>query len=148
MRAWLPLLLLAGLGACSSSATDGGSASFAGGDPGGGGKSGGTGEGAPSSSDGNGGGAPQSGILTAGAWDDNRNFDFFTAYATSMAGSLRGLPSFSKDERAAARVRFTTQPSAQRTLDVALLIDTTGSMGDELTYIQSEIGAIAGTIQD
>lgn len=46
--------------------------------------------------------------------------------------------------RGGQKVTFTTAQQAQaaRKLDLMLVIDTTGSMGDEIRYLQSELGAI------
>ncbi|MBX3217966.1 MAG: VWA domain-containing protein [Labilithrix sp.] len=100
--------------------------------------------GAPSSS-GTPGSQPQTGLLTAGVWDDNLNFDFFTKYV-QLGGTSAGLPSFSAEERAAANQRW-AQRTGSTELDVTFLIDTTGSMGDELSYLQNEIDGIAQTIK-
>lgn len=151
---------LAALAGCSSTTTD---SSYAeGGDRSGAPASNGSGDfsggsetstapgssGAPSSgTDGNGGPVSQpapDGQLTAGVWDDNLNFDFFTKYITTQ-GQKSGLPIFSPDERTAAKNKF-AQRGAVSELDVAFLVDTTGSMSDELAYIQKELSSIAGDI--
>jgi hypothetical protein len=86
------------------------------------------------------------GILTAGAWDDNRNFDLFLDYRKN-AQSLAGVPPFTEGEHKDAFNVFGAARSARQTLDVALVIDTTGSMGDEMAYVQSEFVALYTTIQ-
>lgn len=163
-RTLASVLALAALAGCSAAATD--STAFAGGENANAGRapSDGTGSvsnGAPSgggtsSSSGaepapdTGGpqpGSTQSGQLTAGVWDDNLNFEFFTKYAAGAEASLSGLPIFGAAERTAARDKF-NQRSAKAQLDVAVLFDTTGSMGDELTYLQTEIDAIAQSIAE
>jgi len=58
---------------------------------------------------------------------------------------LPGLLDFAPTEHTAAQVR--TQPVAHTTLDVSLVVDTTGSMGDELSYLQTEFLAISSTIE-
>jgi hypothetical protein len=88
----------------------------------------------------------QSGQLTAGVWDDNLNFDFYMQYVAETS-SLAGLPSFSLGEREAARDRALAPRGPLNELDVAVLFDTTGSMGDELSYLQSEVSAIAQRIK-
>lgn len=87
----------------------------------------------------------QAGQLTAGVWDDNLNFDFFSKYAASSELQLRGLPIFNGAERTGAKDKFATRAAKQQ-LDVAFLFDTTGSMGDELSYLTAEIDAIADSI--
>ncbi|MEJ7602828.1 MAG: vWA domain-containing protein [Kofleriaceae bacterium] len=87
---------------------------------------------------------PQSGQLTAGVWDDNLNFSFFEAYAARI-GTTQDLGVFGNAEQRAARDLF-AQQTARDELDIQLVIDTTGSMGDELKYLQSELVAIAGQV--
>lgn len=93
-----------------------------------------------------GGEAPQAGTLTAGVWDDNLNFDFFKKYLDSSA-NLSGLLSFSLAERESAMQRWTVKRTSNTELDVAFLIDVTGSMGDELRYLQTEVDGIAQRIK-
>jgi hypothetical protein len=88
---------------------------------------------------------PGTGILTAGVWDDNLNFDFFTKFVSLSEPMLTGLPSFSIQERQTAKTKW-SQRVGSTELDITFLIDTTGSMGDELAYLQSEIDGIAQTI--
>jgi hypothetical protein len=163
---------------------------------------------------------PQAGLLTAGTWDDNLNFDFFKSYRTkAKASQLPGLPDASIDDRlvvmvsrpdgtpvAGARVSLSggqaelahtqtgadgrallfpaaagvaagapmdisaeiagvRQSVAARSgdllvtlplgaaagpvagLDVAVVIDTTGSMGDEIAYLQSELLNISAAVR-
>ena len=89
---------------------------------------------------------PQAGQLTAGGWDDNLNFDFYKKYL-SLSGdpSTNGLPSFTLDERDAARLQL-AQRTPKTELDLTFLLDTTGSMGDELAYLQGELDGIAQSI--
>ena len=88
-----------------------------------------------------GGRGPQAGQLTAGVWDDNRNFDFWKPYQAGFVREHgRDFAMFSEEELLAA-----SRPppaSAKRELDVQLVLDTTGSMGDELSYLQSELDGI------
>jgi hypothetical protein len=88
------------------------------------------------------------GILTVGAWDDNRNFDRFTEFrAELLQSSLSGVPGFSDEEHAAANDVFCGDREPNQTLDVSLVIDVTGSMGDELSYLQTEFLAISQAIE-
>ena len=87
---------------------------------------------------------PQAGQLTAGIWDDNRNFDFWKPYAvrfTENHGS--DFVMFTQRELEDARAAAAAQQAAHTELDVQLVLDTTGSMGDELSYLQSEFDSIA-----
>ena len=85
----------------------------------------------------------QAGQLTAGVWDDNLNYDFFNSYLQTVSGG--GL--FSKAERDAAHARASAIPSAKTELDVAIVLDTTSSMADEIKYLQAEFDSIATTIK-
>lgn len=98
-------------------------------------------DGAPSSSGSSSstGGSGTAGLLTAGVWDDNVNYDHFVDYRD---GSASHLP-FTADEQDAAHERFGGQRAGHVRLDVALVIDTTGSMSDELSYLQTELDSIA-----
>lgn len=178
--------------------------------------------GAPSSGGGAGSGTePQPGQLTAGAWDDNLNFDFYLSYAKKIEETkLAGLPQVPREDRlrievvdgagsalggarvivkagatavfdgptatdghvdvyptwaavaAGAKLEISASAGASSgtttvtagehvaklaiagstatapaALDVALVIDTTGSMGDEISYLRTEVGAIASGVR-
>lgn len=91
---------------------------------------------------------PQAGQLTAGVWDDNVNYDFFRPYqARFVQNQGRDFAMFSEREVAAARELATAQPSPRTDLDVQLVLDTTGSMGDELRYLQGEFDGIAAQVR-
>ncbi len=92
-------------------------------------------------------GTAQPGTLTAGVWDDNRNFDFFSAYRKGMYQSQApALPPFTLAEVKEAYERFLQTPGPKQTLDVSLVIDTTGSMSDEIGYLQAEFAALSDAI--
>jgi len=151
---WALVLGALALGGCSSTTTASDS-SYEGASRGeGGGSSGGMNAGtAAPSGDGTGGtsssgsttgtgvpGGPQSGTLTAGVWDDTLNFDFFKKYYDANTyGRI-----FTWLEHDAAKLRAVQSPKQQ--LDVGVVFDTTGSMGDELRYLQSEMDSIATTL--
>ena len=84
------------------------------------------------------------GVLTAGIWDDGLNYPFFSGYI-AVHPQIAGDPGFTMADYAAAHAA-----SAQRTpravVDAALVLDTTGSMGDEIAYLTAEFAAIAGAI--
>ena len=86
------------------------------------------------------------GILTAGAWDDSRNLERFLAYRDELAAEqMAGMPASEEQAHRDAAARA-LEPVEHATLDIALVIDTTGSMGDELAYLQTEFDAIAAAI--
>lgn len=85
--------------------------------------------------------AMQSRVMTVGTVDDNADAK---AYATALErlGVTHGLPGIEAEmwQMAPPKQRHVAQP---RSLDVALVIDTTGSMGDELEYLKVELRDIA-----
>ncbi len=110
------------------------------------GDSGEAGEAVSSGGEGHEGSEVQPGTLTAGAWDDNRNYEHFVSYL-AQTGQLAGRFDFTEAERTAAQQLFAGDRAPNKTLDVSLVIDTTGSMGDEIDYLQAELGAISKSIQ-
>jgi hypothetical protein len=81
-------------------------------------------------------------------WDDNRNFDFFKPYASTFrARNGQDFAMFAEQELTTARDAANGQQSPRNELDVQLILDTTGSMGDELAYLQSEFDAIAARVK-
>jgi hypothetical protein len=91
---------------------------------------------------------PQSGQLTAGIWDDNRNFEFWKPYQVRFTESHgNDFAMFSRQELESARAEANAQHEARTELDVQLVLDTTGSMGDELRYLQSEFDSIATQVR-
>ncbi len=196
---WLFILLGAG---CGDAGYYGGSDSTGGDRTSGGGSQGGAG----------------GGTLTAGAWDDNLDFDYYQRYLQA-SGALAGAPDIPRGDRMQIRVTdgagrpipaaavtvarggevlfaaptggeggvlffpawagadgadltiTAARGGASRTvaahagdpslaialdgaaappasLDVALVLDTTGSMGDEIAYLSDELQHIAGAIAD
>jgi hypothetical protein len=91
---------------------------------------------------------PRAGQLTAGVWDDNANFDFWKPYATNFARA-RGsdFAMFAEQEILTSRDAAKSGGAPHGDIDIQLILDTTGSMGDELAYLQSEFDAIASKIR-
>jgi hypothetical protein len=90
----------------------------------------------------------QAGQLTAGVWDDNRNFERFMGFRKPMyADQLSGLLGFSDTDHEDANELFKDLPGKKQALDIALVIDTTGSMGDEIQYLQTEVTSISMRIE-
>ncbi len=160
------------------------------------------------------------GTLTAGVWDDNLNFEFFSSYLSTV--TLGGVPTFSRNDRVVFRLHSASGaplvgahveisqtgsrlvavdsaadgtvvflPSfmgatdqapldvtvtavggaqthkqvpptaamyevtvdqapdqAETGIDIAIVLDTTGSMGDEIGYLQSEVDSIATDVSN
>lgn len=93
-------------------------------------------------------GSIASGVMTAAVWDDNENFDLFLGYKRQVVASgIQGLLPFTMAEHEAAAHATDGSAVPKQSLDISLVIDTTGSMGDELGYLQREFDALAATIQ-
>lgn len=91
---------------------------------------------------------PRSGQLTAGVWDDNRNFEFWKPYQRQFIESHGAdFAMFSGNELESALSAANAQQAGRTELDVQLVLDTTGSMGDELSYLQSEFDSIATQVR-
>lgn len=92
---------------------------------------------------------PPAGALWAGIWDDNLNLD--------ATGSSLGMPAmenqsvgaleFTDAEREAARAHADQGHASRARIDVALVLDTTGSMEDELDYLKRHVGSLWSGIQ-
>jgi hypothetical protein len=76
------------------------------------------------------------GVLTAGVWDDNLNFEAYLRFVAANE-AVEGNPPFRADERAEAH-DHSRDRGAARALDVVVVIDTTGSMGDEIGYLRAD----------
>jgi Mg-chelatase subunit ChlD len=86
------------------------------------------------------------GVLTAGVWDDNRNLDMFLSFSAKQYATQRtGLLPFTDQDYRAAKLKFGQAAPKQR-LDIALILDATGSMGDEIRYLQKEFSALTSSI--
>lgn len=91
---------------------------------------------------------PQGGLLTAGVWDDNRNFEHFKPFAEGFMQNGQDFSFFSMSEMLAARDRSVAKQNPKTDLDVQLVIDTTGSMGDELRFLQGEFLTIVSRLHE
>lgn len=95
--------------------------------------------------DGQGGGG--AGTLTAGVWDDNLNFDRFKQFVDEHA-QLPGRPALTDEEQTAAASAASTRTSTRTGLDLVFLIDATGSMSDEIAYLQLELDGVSSRISE
>ncbi len=88
------------------------------------------------------------GVLTAGIWDDALNYSFFDKYLATTA-AVPGAPAFSSAEYDAAAAEFAPgRRSPHSAVDAAIVLDTTGSMGDELRYLTAEFAGISKAVAD
>jgi hypothetical protein len=101
---------------------------------------------------GSGNGQVEWGILTAGTFDDALNSEHFAKY---WAEVLTPDPYGSEDPSQLQWPKFEDLPTGERfdgvaktALDLSFVVDVTGSMGDELAYINAELGHIVGAVKD
>lgn len=86
---------------------------------------------------------PAPGLLTAGVWDDNLNYGGFADFYDSSVPECLDI-SLAEHDQANAAFR---DRAAKSKLDIALVLDLTGSMGDEIDYLKVELDAIAEDIK-
>jgi len=85
---------------------------------------------------------PPAGVLTAADWDDNLYTGLLNSYfQNEVSDALKQ----SKIESLDTVSRWVASPSA---IDLNLLIDTTGSMGDEISFLKSEIESIVEEVKE
>ena len=91
---------------------------------------------------------PQPGVLTAAVWDDVANwsqYQRFVGRAEENSWNPWGLELTQLQRRPA---QPDGRPRAQRrALDLGFLVDATGSMGDEMTFLQTELKDIVRRVR-
>ena len=91
---------------------------------------------------------PKPGVLTAAVWDDSQHwpeYDRFLGRASENSWNPWGLDVRRQNVRpirGEPRAR-----STRRALDLGFLVDATGSMGDEMTFLQSELKDIVRRVR-
>ena len=87
-----------------------------------------------------GGQEPRPGVLTAAVWDDAEHWKQYTRFlgrARENSWNPWGLDVGQTRIRPVQQVSRSRSP--RRALDIGFLVDATGSMGDEMTFLQSEL---------
>jgi Mg-chelatase subunit ChlD len=95
-----------------------------------------------------GGQEPRPGVLTAAVWDDTEHWSQYTRFlgrARENAWNPWGLDVGQTRIRPAQQVSRSRSP--RRALDIGFLVDATGSMGDEMTFLQSELKDIVRRVR-
>ena len=82
----------------------------------------------------------QSNILTAGSFDDRNDVALFSRVWDESSIASMQIPALGRSNWRGLQKKATT--SAHDVLQLALVVDTTGSMGDELEYLKAEFRAI------
>lgn len=89
----------------------------------------------------------ETGALVAGIWDDHLNYDWFTARNPVPQAERNDVLPVTEAELLAAHERAMNATRRHEQLDIALVLDTTGSMGDELDYLKAQLGYLWDQIE-
>jgi hypothetical protein len=85
-------------------------------------------------------------MLTAGSFDDALNLDIFSEYFGSSGLAQTKIDQLDQPQWKNLIPTFTNQN--YKKLDLTFVIDVTGSMSDELSYLQKEIDKIASDVAE
>jgi len=91
---------------------------------------------------------PQPGVLTAAVWDDVANwsqYQRFVGRAEENSWNPWGLELTQLQQR--PERTHDRQRAHRRALDLGFLVDATGSMGDEMTFLQTELKDIVRRVR-
>ena len=91
---------------------------------------------------------PSPGVLTAAAWDDAANWPQYTKFLDRARENAWNMWDLEVDQSTVHRISNDEPRRApRRALDMGFLVDATGSMGDEMTYLQSELKDIVRRVR-
>jgi len=91
---------------------------------------------------------PSPGVLTAAVWNDAEHWQQYTRFLSRARENAWNPWGLDVGEPRAQRVRVEVRPrSPRRALDLGFLVDATGSMGDEMSFLQSEIKDIVRRVR-
>ena len=91
---------------------------------------------------------PRPGVLTAAVWDDAQHWSQYSRFLDRAKENSWNPWGLEVGENAVRPVRsIVRKPSARRALDLGFLVDATGSMGDEMTFLQSEVKDIVRRVR-
>jgi len=91
---------------------------------------------------------PSAGVLTAAVWEDAAHWPEYLRFlrrADERSWNPWGLDVGQATVRPASDVR--RQRSSRRALDLGFLVDATGSMGDEMMFLQTELADIVRRVR-
>ena len=91
---------------------------------------------------------PRPGVLTAAAWDDAAHWSQYSRFLRRAQENSWNPWGLDVGQGMVRPVRNAERPrSVRRALDVGFLVDATGSMGDEMTFLQSELKDIVRRVR-
>jgi Mg-chelatase subunit ChlD len=91
---------------------------------------------------------PSPGVLTAASWDDAEHWSQYSRFLRRAKENSWNPWGLNVGQATLRPVRRDVRPRApRRALDVGFLVDATGSMGDEMTFLQSELKDIVRRVR-
>jgi Mg-chelatase subunit ChlD len=91
---------------------------------------------------------PRPGVLTAAVWDDSQHWPQYSRFLKRAGDNSWNPWGLDVGQTTVKPVRFESRRrSSRRAVDIGFLVDATGSMGDEMTFLQSEIKDIVRRVR-
>ena len=91
---------------------------------------------------------PRPGVLTAASWDDVAHWSQYTKFLNRARENAWNPWGLEVDRPTVYHVSHDqSDPATRRALDMGFLVDATGSMGDEMTFLQSELKDIVRRVR-
>jgi Mg-chelatase subunit ChlD len=91
---------------------------------------------------------PRPGVLTAAAWDDAQHWPQYGRFLKRARENAWNPWGLDVAGQAVRPVRHDVrQRATRRAVDIGFLVDATGSMGDEMTFLQSELKDIVRRVR-
>ena len=91
---------------------------------------------------------PSPGILTAAVWNDAEHWQQYSRFLERSGENAWNPWGLEVGQPRAHRVRAEVRPrSPRRALDLGFLVDATGSMGDEMAFLKSELEDIVRRVR-
>ena len=91
---------------------------------------------------------PSPGVLTAAVWDDAAHWPQYSRFVARAGENAWNPWGLEVGQEAVRRIRHDPRPpSSRRALDLGFLVDATGSMGDEMAFLQSELKDIVRRVR-
>ena len=91
---------------------------------------------------------PRPGVLTAAVWDDSQHWPQYARFLKRAGENSWNPWGLDVGQTTVRPARFESRRrSSRRAVDIGFLVDATGSMGDEMTFLQSEIKDIVRRVR-
>ena len=90
---------------------------------------------------------PAPGVLTAAVWDDAQHWPQYTRFLERARQNSWNPWDLNVGQTNIRPARESRARSPRRAVDIGFLVDATGSMGDEMTFLQSEIKDIVRRVR-